>query len=430
MLRWRQSECDIIALLHILVLILLGMRVCTCYKEINPSLYRSINHQRFSCHRSVDAWMHNSERYAPSMLISRRSMYMYTGIAHLSALAFPLASPIRRSFFTTHLMLSTRHRCSSSDTHMNSKLMRTAFNDLVDVFRASSVSEAEASARYLLCHVTGIGYRYSTFQNKLDRLIISSNQLLELDKLAQQRLQHIPIQYIIGNWDFFGLTLACEPPILIPRPETEELVQLVIDSGVLAKLPSPKMLDIGIGTGAIGIALLTAYPTATCAGIDIHENAIKLASKNVATHKLSSRYETHHQSFSDFVHDAAADEHKQHFDLILSNPPYIPTNELDELQREVRHEDVLALDGGADGLDIVRDIVQHGPSLLSKHGSREIWLEVARHHPAMVQEWVRNDPNLQLIYEDVQSINDLSGYPRFIRLRCHRNHLYEPQLDQ
>ena len=118
---------------------------------------------------------------------------------------------------------------------------------------------------------------------------MTASQLLRLDEFISRRLKREPVQYIIGNWDFCGHTFICEPPVLIPRPETEELVEMIIQRDSLSQLRSSSqtrsqvhILDIGTGTGAIAISLLAALPFAKCTAIDINEACISLAQKNAA----------------------------------------------------------------------------------------------------------------------------------------------------
>jgi release factor glutamine methyltransferase len=174
------------------------------------------------------------------------------------------------------------------------------------------------------------------------------------------------------------------------------------------------VLDIGVGTGAIGLALLSHYPNISCHGLDINPLATNLALINAKTLSLDTRYSCDTMSFMDHVSKSADIK----YDVIISNPPYIPSDEMQSLQTEVgQYEDHRALHGGEDGLDIIRDIITHGHTLLNRAGSNEIWLEVARQHPGVICEWVRSDPYLHSVYSSVTSIDDFTGNPRFVRLK-------------
>jgi len=108
------------------------------------------------------------------------------------------------------------------------------------------------------------------------------------------------------------------------------------------------------------------------------------------------------------------------FDIVVSNPPYIPSHEIVTLQEEVRcYEAHSALDGGVDGLDMVKDLILHSDALFSSRGSKQLWLEVSREHPAMIEEWLRADHGAVMRTRgiaSIESLNDLSGHPRFVRI--------------
>lgn len=181
-------------------------------------------------------------------------------------------------------------------------------------------------------------------------------------------------------------------------------------------LGTAKVLDIGIGTGAIGLALLSNYKNLTCLGLDINPLAISLASENAKSLQLESRYNCILKSFKEYAEQFTCKDVK--FDLIISNPPYIPTKEMSELEAEVaRYEDHFALHGGEDGMDIIREIIDIGPSLLSSKGSKEIWMEVSSHHPKEICRLVKVDERWRQIYSHAEAIDDIFGKPRFVRLK-------------
>lgn len=367
--------------------------------------------------------------------------------SHFQSKRYLLSSPIDSNLESTLFTLnpySNQHSFSSSTTPPSliflsdgkSTSTKEAFDIAVSYLKGKNIPEPESSARYLLSFVGGVGYRYSDFEKFLsDGNILSDEQCLQFENLIKRREQREPVQYLIGNWDFYGLTLQCKPPILIPRPETEELVEMVINSvrsssssTVTSTYPASssksrtqtrtqpitRFLDIGCGTGAIGIAILSQLQNAECVAIDINPSAVNLAKKNAATHSLmdpnemnfddlpsssykfsssTSRYRCLPLSFSDFVCMASQlDPPMIHaFDVIVSNPPYIPSSEMESLDPEVRNnEDHGALDGGIDGLKIIREIISKAPLLLSPNGRREVWLEVSNSHiPSIIEDLVR-----------------------------------------
>ncbi|CAM9748539.1 unnamed protein product, partial [Scytosiphon promiscuus] len=266
---------------------------------------------------------------------------------------------------------------------------------------------------------------------------------------ALRAVQHVPVQYLVGEWDFYGLSLEMQPPTLIPRPETEELVEIVLrwlrQDGIasaaekFAAAPTAvnaehssgacgfgglRFLDVGSGTGAIGLALLNELPTETtrCVAIDAQESAVRLSRRNAERTGLQAKYSCFHTGVAEFgtasapaeksgietrssynpskgISDRGGEERVGEggdgldfggsFDFIVSNPPYIPRKDMEVLPRDVAdHEDSVALDGGEDGLDVVRDIVRRCPSLLRKGGPRQLWMEVDTSHPEAMQRWL------------------------------------------
>lgn len=296
------------------------------------------------------------------------------------------------------------------------------------------VSEGEYSARYLISKAASLGYQYSDFQKNRDTKITES-VLSSFISDCERRCKGEPIQYILGDWDFYGLTVKCKSPVLIPRPETEELVDYILKSNILQNIEnlgdSPQICDIGAGTGVIGLSLLSKLSSASqCVALDINPIAVALAMENAQltlTQSLDvldqnhTRYVCLQQSFQEYVANANSySSGQQRFDIIVSNPPYIPSSEIPNLQREVRDfEDHGALDGGSDGLNLIREIIRLSPRLLRPDGPGEVWMEVSREHPDMIKEWIKieSDKGVDYGMDYVQGINDLSGQPRFVRLR-------------
>jgi release factor glutamine methyltransferase len=304
-------------------------------------------------------------------------------------------------------------RIASVSSGLNSKLsLKNAFDTAIQVLRQGNASDPEASARYLLCDVTNIGYRLSDFNMNLNTLYLTDEQVNKLNSHLQERIKHKPVQYIIGNWDFYGMTYLCQPPVLIPRPETEELVEYILNEHKpnLEKMKAARILDIGAGTGVIGITLLSQIKNAVCTSLDVSETAVKLANLNAKRLLNDSRYNCKHQSFLEHATDV---KNHQQYDIIVSNPPYIPSYEVQGLDPEVRlYEDHGALDGGTDGLNIIKDIINHAAALLSPAGTQEVWLEVSHHHPLVIDEYIK----AQYPQYKCHIIQDLSKKLRFVRI--------------
>ena len=205
--------------------------------------------------------------------------------------------------------------------------------------------QARRDAELLLLHILQIDR--ATLLAHPDR-DITSQQLETYDAAIARRLSHEPIQYITGEQEFFGLRLKVTPATLIPRPETEHLVEAVLD-----RLPDDRqlnILDVGTGTGAIALALAAHLPQARITAVDISAEALEVARENAAAHNLSNRIRFHQ---SDLLTGLAEEERFGFFDAIVSNPPYIPEGDRTDLDPQVRdHEPAQALFAGSTGLDV------------------------------------------------------------------------------
>ena len=222
------------------------------------------------------------------------------------------------------------------------------------------VPEPKANAEFLMAEMLGVGRLTAVTQGTRELTAKEGHQFLDWLKWRGKR---IPIAYILGHQPFLGIKIEVTRDSLVPRPETEELVieceRLVKASGAA----SPKILEIGTGTGCIAIALAQLLPSAPIFATDLSKQALDLAQKNAITHHVGNRIRfVREDLFSD----------KQGLrgwaDLMVSNPPYIPTKDLDGLEPEVLKEPRMALDGGKDGLDAIRAITAMAPKMLKPGG--------------------------------------------------------------
>lgn len=178
---------------------------------------------------------------------------------------------------------------------------------------------------------------------------------------VNRKLEHEPLQYIIGNTEWYGLTIRCDRRALVPRPETEIVTERAIE--LLKEIDHPKVADIGTGTGAIAIAIAANSSGAHVVATDTSADALSLARENIAAHNLGDRIELKEGGSLEPL------ESTEPFDLIISNPPYIRTGEFDSLMPEVReYEPVTALLAGDDGLDVIRPLIQHAPKYIRPGG--------------------------------------------------------------
>jgi release factor glutamine methyltransferase len=241
--------------------------------------------------------------------------------------------------------------------------LRQALTFATDQFAASPHlrDHAHRDAELLLLHVL-----------KLDRAallahptrVLTEKQFSDYQAAVQRRLLCEPIQYIIGQQEFFGLALKVTPATLIPRPETEHLVE-----AVLGRLPADqpmRILDVGTGTGAIALALAAHLPRAQVTAVDLSAEALEVARENAAAHGLEFRV---HFLLSDLLAGLPAIDQTAAFDAIVSNPPYIPESERAELHPQVRDfEPARALFAGSRGLDIYRRLISQAYAALKPGG--------------------------------------------------------------
>lgn len=227
-------------------------------------------------------------------------------------------------------------------------------------FAAAGLPDAAIEARLLLGGLLGLS-NTEVFTGG-DR-VLDEAERRAIAAAIERRLKREPVHRILGHREFFGLDLRLSRDTLEPRPDTEILVEKMLFylRRIVAEKGKARILDLGVGTGAIGLALLKECPQAECLGSDISEDALATAMANAHLNGVAERYGTVR---SDWF--AGIDEK---FDVIVSNPPYIASNVIHELDPEVRDFDPLAaLDGGEDGLDAYRAIAADAGSFLALHG--------------------------------------------------------------
>lgn len=228
---------------------------------------------------------------------------------------------------------------------------------LASRFKSAAIESPELDARLLLGHALGLDLTglITAAQRQL-----TADESLRLEAFAVRRLAGEPVARILGVREFWGLPLHLAPATLVPRPDTETVVELALellaDGGDLAR--PLRIADLGTGTGAILLALLSELPGAQGYGTDISTEALQTAASNAARASLSDR--------ATFVACNYASGLIGPFDLIVSNPPYIRSRDIAGLAVEVRdHDPVIALDGGADGLDAYRTLIPQAAALLA-----------------------------------------------------------------
>jgi release factor glutamine methyltransferase len=241
---------------------------------------------------------------------------------------------------------------------------------MTQFFRLNGIAEANADARVLLGHALHLERAQLLAQS--DRLL-EAREVNAISSLAARRLTREPVARILGVKEFWSLPLAVTPDVLVPRPETETLVEAALDTALRngLRLEKLRVLDIGTGSGALLLALLSELPNATGIGTDISAAALDVARANAQRNRLAERCR--------FVACNVADSVIGAFDLIVANPPYIRTGDIAGLEPEVREYDPkLALDGGDDGLDGYRAIAAAANHLLAPGGRLIVELGVGQ----------------------------------------------------
>ncbi|HEY1736401.1 MAG TPA: peptide chain release factor N(5)-glutamine methyltransferase [Methylovirgula sp.] len=229
---------------------------------------------------------------------------------------------------------------------------------LARVLEAAGSSSAMTDARLILCAALGVDH--AALLRDQDKPI-GVEAAGRVKDMAARRLRHEPVSRILGHREFFGLDFAVDPSVLDPRPDTETLVEAAIDAFAGRWQAPLKMLDLGVGSGAILGALLVHFPNAVGVGVDLSELACRTAKRNLETLGFRAR--------SAIVRGYWANALAGQFDIVVSNPPYIAGDAIASLDPDVCDYDPhMALDGGADGYDAYRAIARELPTLLTRDG--------------------------------------------------------------
>jgi len=219
--------------------------------------------------------------------------------------------------------------------------------------------------------------------------------------LITARAQGFPLQYIVRRAEFMGLDFYVDPRVLIPRPDTETLVETVIEHIKDNKIKAPRILDIGTGSGAIAVSLAHHVRGSRVTTVDISKGALEVGAKNAWANHVSDRVE--------FVHSDLFKNVVPGYDVIVSNPPYIPREDINNLMREVKDfEPMSALDGGEDGLDFYREIIDKSPNYLNPGGF--IALEGGHDQGILIKQLLQDKGS----YKDIALVKDLAGIDRVV----------------
>lgn len=257
---------------------------------------------------------------------------------------------------------------------------------------------ARLDAEVLLAHARGCSriQLYTAYDEVLSEPIRQ-----KMRDLVKRRANAEPVAYLVGMKEFYSLPFEVDRHVLIPRPETELLVMEAIR--LLKPLDAPRVLELGVGSSCISTTIAVNHKGAGIVGVEIDPETLAVAQRNVERHKVAERVELRK---GDLFQPLGS--HEQ-FDLLISNPPYIPSSEIPQLDATVRqHEPLGALDGGPDGLDLIRKIAQGAGAYLRPGGW--ILLEFSPEQAEAVRQILASEQ-----FEDVTILNDLGQTPRAAR---------------
>ncbi len=267
-------------------------------------------------------------------------------------------------------------------------------NWTIEFFEKKQLPDARLSAELLLAHVLKIPRLELYLQ--FERMLTPAERE-QYKQLIQRRSRREPLQYILGQAEFYGLTFRVTPEVLIPRPETELLVDIIIEHFRLFPVNNPNILDVGTGSGCIAIAIKKHLPQACVTAVDVSEPALEIARQNARTHGTEIQWIK-----GDGI--AFLTTTKTVFHAIVSNPPYIGERELNSLQPEVRaFEPRLALVSGPTGLEFYQQMIPVAKHRLADRGV--LVMELGYQQDQAVGEILRNQGFRYEMRQDYQQIN-------------------------
>ena len=262
-------------------------------------------------------------------------------------------------------------------------------------FTKHKIESPRLNAEHLIAHVLKMSRLelYLEFETKLNE-----QELSELREVVKRRAQGEPLQHLLGAVEFCGETFSIDKRALVPRPETEELVELLV-SEVGRRTSEVRIVDVGTGSGVIALSLAKQFPDAEIYAVDISEDALALARENAARLGLNERVT--------FQKGNLLESSTERFDLIVANLPYVSMQDRQSLAREVLHDPEVALFAGPRGDELVRRLIEESPSHLNAGGL--LALEIGINQAEGLAEFLR-----QKNYHDIDTKKDYSGINRFL----------------
>ena len=265
-------------------------------------------------------------------------------------------------------------------------------------FQKRNIDNPRLNAEHLLAHVLGRKRidLYLEFERRLPE-----SELAPLRELVKRRGSGEPLQHLLGTVEFCGHSFRCDKRALVPRPETEQLVELLI-SHFKSEIAYSRMVDVGTGSGVIALTLAAEFPKAEIVGADISEDALMLARENAERLDLADRVQ--------FLRSNLLEGVLPGLGAIIANLPYVSTEDRQNLSREVLHDPEVALFAGACGDELVRQLIAQAPSWLQPGGILAMEIGIGQSEPLLVALAAKN-------YRDILTEKDYSGVIRFLFAR-------------
>lgn len=273
------------------------------------------------------------------------------------------------------------------------------------VLESFGVESAAAEVEWILCYVTGFD-RLHLYLHGAD--FLTKERLERIDEIIEKRLSRYPLQYILEESWFYGRKFFVSPAVMVPTPETESLVLRAIGFVKNKKLKEPRVLDIGVGSGVISVSVAAEIVDAAVVALDVSEEAIEVAQRNAEDLKVADRIEFRQSDLFESLKQG------EKFDLILSNPPYIAEPDYSGLMKEVLADPKISLVAGAEGMDIIKELIRHAPDYLAPGG--RLMFEIGYDQSAKVAAITETDKR----YTSIEIIKDLSDIDRIVILGCDR----------
>ena len=265
-------------------------------------------------------------------------------------------------------------------------------------FQKRNIDSPRLNAEHLLAHVLSRKRMelYLDFERQL-----RESELAPLRELVKRRGRGEPLQHLLGTVEFCGRSFRCDKRALVPRPETEQLIELLI-THFKSEIADSRMIDVGTGSGIIALTLAAEFPKAEIVGADISEDALMLARENAERLGLADRVH--------FLQSNLLESVQTHFNLIVANLPYVSTEDRHNLSREVLHDPEVALFAGARGDELVRQLIGQASSWLRPGGMLAMEIGIGQSEALVAALAEKN-------YRDISTEKDYSGVIRFLFAR-------------